>query len=101
MPDIDDIFDDEEDVAEFTKPKPAATMPVQAPIMRNVRPVPVAEWPKMAGEQVLLWVAFDEIVSGHWELGHWSIAGNCWVRGSIGGIVTHVAPLPPAPEDAV
>ena len=77
------------------------TMPHTAPIMMNVRPVPVAEWPKKPGQRVLLWVAYDASIPGGWPcIGHWSEASQCWIREGLGGIVTHVAPLPPKPEGA-
>ena len=117
MPDIDDIFGDEEDVAKFTKTKLAATMPVQAPIMRNVRPVPVAGWPKVAGERVLLWVVHPnaKFCTGKdreewqcWCAGYWTERSKSWPHGhdkgwvwnGMMGHITHVAPLPPAPEGA-
>lgn len=92
-------------------------MPVQAPIMRNVRQVPVAEWPKKPGEQVLLWVVHPnaEFCTGKdrdewqgWCAGYWTERSKSWPHGhdkgwvwnGMMGHITHVAPLPPAPEGA-
>ena len=85
------------------------------PTIQNARPIPVAEWQKKPGEQVLLWVIHptaqhyagkDRDEWQCWCVGYWTERsknwpeghGEGWVWNGMMGHITHVAPLPPAPE---